>query len=234
MAGTSSTVRCKSPGRAHCQLNYPREEHVVEVNVLDKVKQAKEDVLQHYKADIMGVRGPQWINSSFVPNAKYTQAAADEHLPNQLTASNFQPADLRHTKTCNQQYDKQKDHPFTRGDCTTGWNHSTEVTKIDKRVWLQQLDSKAGAATVQRKQEVKRYVSPQKREEQFAGTLRNTKELAAAQKDDFEQQYGPEGAAAMKQILAMKVPERRPVQIKATKDDLAAVDSLPGLGLADP
>lgn len=98
----------------------------------------------------------QWINSSFVSNAKHIQAAADEHLPNQLTASNFRPTDLRHTQTCTQQYDKQKDHSFTRGDCTTGWNHSIQVTKIDKRAWLQQLDNKAKAATVKRKEEVKR------------------------------------------------------------------------------
>jgi hypothetical protein len=30
-------VRCKSPGRANCQLSYPLEEKVLEVNVLDKV-----------------------------------------------------------------------------------------------------------------------------------------------------------------------------------------------------
>lgn len=76
-------------------------------------------------------------------------------------------------------------------------------------------------------------MSPQRREQKFAGTLRSCKEHAATQKDDFEKKYGPEGAAAMKQIMTMKVPDRKPVHIKATKDDLAAVESLPGLGLAD-
>lgn len=78
-----------------------------------------------------------------------------------------------------------------------------------------------------------RYTSPVRREEVFATTLRATKETAAAREVDLVQRYGPEGAAAMKQILAMKVPDRRPVMIKASREDLAAVEALPGLGLAD-
>jgi hypothetical protein len=35
--GGQKGVRCKSPGRANCQLSYPLEEKVLEVNVLDKV-----------------------------------------------------------------------------------------------------------------------------------------------------------------------------------------------------
>jgi hypothetical protein len=35
--GGQEGVRCKSPGRANCQLSYPLEEKVLEVNVLDKV-----------------------------------------------------------------------------------------------------------------------------------------------------------------------------------------------------
>lgn len=96
----------------------------------------------------------QWINSSFVPNGKHTQSAADETLANQLLVTSFRPADLRRTKSCNQQYSKQRDHAFTRGDCTTGWNHSTEMSRIEKRVWLQQLDSKAAASTVKRKEQI--------------------------------------------------------------------------------
>lgn len=100
----------------------------------------------------------QWIHSSFAPNGKHNQLAADETLANQLLAGSFQPADLRRTKSCNQQYNKQRDHAFTRGDCTTDWNHSTEMTRTDKRSWLQQLDTKAAAATIKRKQQVVRCV----------------------------------------------------------------------------
>jgi hypothetical protein len=63
----------------------------------------------------------QWINSSFVPDSKYTRAASDEHLANQVLPSSFVPADLRSTKlhaTCT--YDKERYHAFTRGEVTTG------------------------------------------------------------------------------------------------------------------
>lgn len=36
--GGQKGVRCKSPGRANCQLSYPLQEKVLEVNVLDKVR----------------------------------------------------------------------------------------------------------------------------------------------------------------------------------------------------
>lgn len=43
-------ARSKSPGRAHCQLNYPRSEAVVEVDVLDKARVcAATDMQQHVR-----------------------------------------------------------------------------------------------------------------------------------------------------------------------------------------
>jgi hypothetical protein len=38
-------VRCKSPGRANCQLSYPLEEKVLEVDVLDKVCLMRDSML---------------------------------------------------------------------------------------------------------------------------------------------------------------------------------------------
>jgi hypothetical protein len=38
----------------------------------------------------------------------------------------------------------------------------------------------------------------------------------------------------MQAILAMPVPDRPTVAIKASREDLAAVQELPALGLADP
>lgn len=93
----------------------------------------------------------QWINSSFIADSKHTQAASDDHLANQLLASSFVPSDLRSTNlrpTCT--YDKQRYHAFTRGEVTTGWNHSTEVTVKERKQWQHQLDSKAVSATVKR------------------------------------------------------------------------------------
>lgn len=79
----------------------------------------------------------------------------------------------------------------------------------------------------------RRYKSPWQREEAFAGSLRQTKQAAAAQTAALLRQYGPEGAAAMQQILAMKKPDRPAIQIKASRDDVMAVQQLPAAGLAD-
>ncbi|WIA35424.1 hypothetical protein OEZ86_003867 [Tetradesmus obliquus] len=231
----SKVVRCKSPGRAHCQLSYPREEKVLEVEVLDKVKAARQEVLEHYKADFLGVRGPNWINSSFVPDSKYTRAASDEHLANQVLPSSFVPADLRSTKlqaSCT--YDKERYHAFTRGEVTTGWNHSTQLTCQEQRQWQQRLDGKAATATMKRTGELKSYVTPTQRQAALSTSLRSAKEAAVQQQASLVQKYGPEGAAAMATILAMPVPDRPPVAIKASHEDLAAVQELPALGLADP
>lgn len=120
-SGGQKGVRCHSPGRAPCELNYPREETVVETVVLGKarvglggtmlesqhlprqvhtggmsrwhfalvfwpqgmllhhckrqrhvviamqVRKARQDVLEHYSADYMGVRGPQVSHLVCVP-----------------------------------------------------------------------------------------------------------------------------------------------------------------------
>lgn len=59
MASHAAPARTRSPGRARCQLNYPRREQVVQVEVLPQVKEARRDYEQHYSADVLGVRGPQ-------------------------------------------------------------------------------------------------------------------------------------------------------------------------------
>jgi hypothetical protein len=38
----------------------------------------------------------------------------------------------------------------------------------------------------------------------------------------------------MQQILQMKRPDRKPVHIKASKEDIAAVQQLPVAGLSEP
>lgn len=78
------------------------------------------------------------------------------------------------------------------------------------------------------------YVSPSRREEEFAAGLRASKEAAAAQAATLKQQYGADGAAAMQQFLAMRHPDRRPLRIKSTREDLVAVLQLPMATLAEP
>lgn len=76
-----------------------------------------------------------------------------------------------------------------------------------------------------------RYQSPPQREEVFAASMRQQKEAAAKQAASLVKLYGPDGAAAMQQILAMKRPDWPYVCIRAKRDDVAAVQELPALGL---
>jgi hypothetical protein len=78
-----------------------------------------------------------------------------------------------------------------------------------------------------------RYQSPSQREEAFAESLRQQKQQAAAQAAALVQQYGPDGAAAMQHILAMKRPNRKYICITASREDLAAVQQLPAAGLPE-
>lgn len=79
-----------------------------------------------------------------------------------------------------------------------------------------------------------RYVTLPEREEAFANTLRTKKEAAVEQQNSLVKRYGPEVAAAMQQVLAMPVPDRPKFVIKASREDLYAVQNLPPMGLADP
>lgn len=79
-----------------------------------------------------------------------------------------------------------------------------------------------------------RYQTPAEREEAFAASLRAQKQAAASQAAALVKQYGPEGAAAMQQILAMKKPNRRYIHIKTSREDVQEVQQLPTTGLPDP
>jgi hypothetical protein len=78
------------------------------------------------------------------------------------------------------------------------------------------------------------YVTPTERQVALSSSLRSAKEAAVQQQASLVQKYGPAGAAAMRQILDMPVPDRPAVAIKASREDLAAVQELPPLGLAEP
>jgi hypothetical protein len=100
----------------------------------------------------------QWTCSTALPDSKYTKTASDTHLANQVLASTFCPTDLRRTKSPpRQRYDAEHYYAFTRGEVTTGWNHSTEVpSRFHQTKQLQQKDSKAMTATAKHRQHVKR------------------------------------------------------------------------------
>jgi hypothetical protein len=100
----------------------------------------------------------QWTCSTALPDSKYTKLASDSHLPNQALPSTFDASDMRHTKSPpRQRYDTQHYYAFTRGEATTGWNHSTELPRrLQQSVQLQQQDGKALAATAKHRQHIKR------------------------------------------------------------------------------
>lgn len=100
----------------------------------------------------------QWTCSTALPDSKYTKVASDAHLPNQVLASTFCPSDLRRTKSPpRQRYDTEHYHAFTRGEATTGWNHSTVMpSRHQQAVHMQAVDSKALAAAKKHRQHVKR------------------------------------------------------------------------------
>lgn len=77
------------------------------------------------------------------------------------------------------------------------------------------------------------YVTLTERQVALSSGLRSAKEAAVQQQASLVVKYGPEGAAAMRAILAMPVSDRPAVAIKASREDLAAVQELPGLGLPD-
>jgi hypothetical protein len=230
-----------------------------------QVKEARREVQQRYGADIMGVRGPQvrlpvpsrvvlrrvgdaqhvcvsclaspqWTCST-LPDSKYTTAASDSHLANQVLPSAFQPQDMRRTRSPpRRHYDTQHYHAFTRGDAAGGWCISTETPSARQLAARQAAaDAKAAAGTAKRTARLKRSQSPSlmQREEAHATGQRQQKEAAAAQAADLLHRFGPEGAAAMQHILAMCKPDRPVVRIRASKADVEAVQQLPPLGLAD-
>jgi hypothetical protein len=99
----------------------------------------------------------QWTCSTALPDSKYTTTASDAHLANQVLAGTFCPTDLRHTKSPPRpRYDIEHYYAFTRGEATTGWNHSTEVpSRFQQTRQLQQKDVKAMTATAKHRQHVK-------------------------------------------------------------------------------
>lgn len=74
-----------------------------------------------------------------------------------------------------QRYDTQHYHAFTRGEATTGWNHSTELASMNQRsAQLQQANSQALAATAVHKQHITRCARLNSRAVQVSGVCMYT------------------------------------------------------------
>lgn len=215
-----------SPGRCRGRINYDRDETVVDTPVSDEVKRARQETLNNYSVDILGVKGPRWQGSVTVSNSKYTRPFSDGKLGNTLSVSLINSKDSRTLLGATCSYDNVHDHAFTRGDVTTDWNHSTALNQRELRESFDKVHSTALTATAKKRQGLQQYRSPVERELSFAQEQREAKQRAARERKELVDKYGAEGAEIMLQAASMPKPVRRP-QLKATKDDLIAVAQLP-------
>lgn len=220
-----------SPGRAFCRLDYGRKEQVVNIPVLDKVKIAKAEVLKDYPHDAIGPKHQMWDTSVQAhTRTKYTVAFSDQKLGNTLRTECINARDTRTARLTGppQVYDRVRDHTFTRGDATTGWEHTTVLTSKEKRIAYETMQTKSLEATQRATQRLlgdDKYISPEKGTARFNEELRKKKEDELAHRQALEAQFGPETARLMLEIEQMRKPPK--YRIKGTAADVQAVLSLP-------
>jgi hypothetical protein len=153
---------------------------------------------------------PQWDASVEVVRGKHVKAAAAERLGNMVSPSSIDASDVRHASlrraaSAGAPFDAlhARDAAFTRGDCTTGWEHSTSIGRFQLARSLVQLDSKVEKAGPRRARSLPR-ARPTlvQRQAAAAGAARATKQRAARQRREWAAAFGPEGAAAMEAAAA--------------------------------
>jgi hypothetical protein len=145
-----------------------------------------------------------------VVRSKHTAAAAAERLanvvgPGSLAAADVRRASLRRAASAGPPFDARHAHDaaFTRGDCTTGWQHSTWVGPWQLARSLAALDARVGRASPLRARSVPgARPTLVERAAAAAGARRAEKERATAQRREWAAAYGPEGAAAMEAAAA--------------------------------
>ncbi|GBF95344.1 hypothetical protein Rsub_07772 [Raphidocelis subcapitata] len=247
-------------------LDWPLSEATLgALRVLPQVEAARQEVILKYHRGTLGVRrGTEWNPSVEVARSKHVPAASSEALANalppcRLRADDARRASLRPAAAVTGTFDAvHRYHAFTRGDATTGWEHSTLTRPSEQRRWLERLDARVAAAAGRRSQSAPRAArgdgSPPRpglveRERTFAEARRAEKERAAETRRKWVRAYGPDGAAAMEAAAAAAARRqgfasgcgdgggggpavsRRRVLIPLTADDLRAVVALPDTGL---
>lgn len=112
-----------------------------------QVKAARQEVLQHVGADIMGVRGAHWSSSTLVEHPKFCRAVSDGRLANQLPPGSLVAQDMRASGR-RPAADLHHDHAFTRGEATTGWCFQTQLTHAQRRRWAAEQQERAARASL--------------------------------------------------------------------------------------
>lgn len=186
-------------------------------HVLEKVQQARLEVIERYSPDVLGLKGPQWDPSTLVSKSKYTVKVSDDRLSNTLVPEEIQAAELRHTS---------REVAFTRGDVTVGWDHRTLVSTKDRVRQEDELTRTCREATKQQCKSIKGYISPQQRVEEHMRSMRESKQRERNHSHELEEMYGKEGAGAMLAIENMS-PHTTRVQLRASAHELKEVMDLP-------
>jgi hypothetical protein len=132
-----------------------------------------------------------------------------------------------------------RDHAFTRGDATTGWEHATSTGPPEQRRWLAVLDGKVSGSRERRAKSVPRdYKTLVARQQEFSDALRGARQARVEERRTWARSFGPEGAAAMERAAAAEAararmgagPRPRP-RVRPSADDLRGVAALPDMGL---
>jgi len=228
-----ATTTNNVPGRANCRLTYGNKERVVDVEVLEKVKEARKVTLTEYPHDNIGPKHMLWNQSNLATTrTKHTRAHSTLSLGNTLGAGHILAADTRTLSAPTFTYDRQRDHTFTRGDCTTGWAHTTVLTPPQKRAALARMDHRATRHTLRTTTRLSAYTTPVQHEENFVAGQRAVKAAAADHRRELEGRYGLETAEMMLAIEKLPRPAR-PAVIRATAQDVADVWSLPPIPIPE-
>jgi hypothetical protein len=120
----------------------------------------------------------QWDSNTVINQSKYTHHFADQKLDGTLKPTDLKAGDLR-TITGTFKFDSSlKSAAFTRGDVTTGWDHTQTPNHKSLKQELQRQGEKAAAATKAGSRSIssKGYTSPSRREEKFMEQQRQAKD----------------------------------------------------------
>lgn len=155
---------------------------------------------------------------------------SDEKLSNTLTPHNISSNDFRSTTgLTNSSGDRKAQFSREGGEWYTGWNNSVAGDgPAERQQQLFNMTAKSKQQTMKSTQILSNYTSPVRRQEQIIEAVREHKKLYGVDVKELTAKYGPEGAESMQHILTMPKKESGTrIRIKATQEDILAVQSLP-------
>ncbi|KXZ41192.1 hypothetical protein GPECTOR_667g796 [Gonium pectorale] len=211
------------------KLNYGLHDSVVRLPVLDKVKDARKATIDS-KPDILGLRGPTWNDSVALKPGKHHTAFSEAYLSNTLSPDLLNSKDVRKlagSTACRADRDAatlDRSRSPSHQPGGAGWNISTVAPNALE--WQRNVDAttRSCQAATRRRSPPAGYVPPVARTAAYSEAVRAAKASSGADMRELTARYGPEGAQALAASLAL--PPGRPVRIRATREDVAAVRGL--------